>query len=71
MVCTFLISLLWDGYDVMNTLWEKVAQQFMSFTIILNTILLSRRGPFCSIIVRWWITSLCQSQLDLLQGVGM
>jgi len=68
------MPLLWEEKDVMNAL-GKVAQQFISFTIVLNTIVLSRRGPFCSIIVSGWITSLRQSLLDLLpeeriKGVG-
>jgi len=45
MVCTFLMPLLWEGKGVINTL-GKVAQKFMSFTIVLNTILLSRRALF-------------------------
>jgi len=65
MVCTFLMPLLLKGKDVMNAL-GKVAQQFMSFTIVLNTILLGWRALFYSIIVRGWITSLRQSRLDQL-----
>jgi len=47
MVYSFLMSLLWERKDVMNALGQ-VAQQFMSFTIVLNTILLSRRSLFAA-----------------------
>jgi len=44
-----LMPLLWEGKDVMNTL-GKFAQQFMSFAIALNTILLSRRALFAALL---------------------
>jgi len=49
MVCTFLMPLLWEG-KLWWTLWENVAQQFISFTIVLNTILLSRRALFAALL---------------------
>jgi len=47
------------------TLWDKVAQQFIHSQLYWIQSWLTG-GPFCSTIVSGWITSLCQSRLDLL-----
>jgi len=65
MVYTFLMPLLWEGKDVMNALGESCT----AIHIIHNCAeynLALQEGPFCSIIMSGWITSLHQSQLDLL-----
>jgi len=46
MVCTFLMPLIWEeGERCHKWLWGKViAQQLMSFTIVLNKMMLNRYG---------------------------